>query len=202
MRSVCLPRHPALAYLRLVRCFTTSSSAFAIGSSFVESDTSIPLCVPSLPVFALRANDELHKKSVMKRATTLIIAIITFVDGVASLNAGPCSVNSPPCDSIDYNPQPNRVFLIEVSEAVDPATVDATDFTLNGIPANAAILSNNNTWIQFIFNTSPQVRGINTMHIPGGAFNCLSNGPVLEFTCTFQWKPISSRPRPTPAPRP
>jgi hypothetical protein len=138
----------------------------------------------------------------MTRATTLFIAIITFLDGVASLTAAPCSVNSPPCDSIIYNPQPTTVFLIEVSDAVDPATVDATDFTLNGIPANSVILLNNNTWIQFIFNTSPQVRGINTMHIPGGAFNCLNNGPVLEFTCTFQWDPILSRPRPTPAPRP
>jgi hypothetical protein len=141
-------------------------------------------------------------EGVMMRATTLFIAIITFLDGVASLTAAPCSVNSPPCGSINYNPQPAMVFLIEVSDAVEPATVDATDFTLNGIPANAVSLLNNNTWIQFIFNISPQVRGINTMHIPGGAFNCLSNGPVLEFTCTFQWEPISSRPRPTPAPRP
>jgi hypothetical protein len=150
----------------------------------------------------LRANDELIIEGVMTRATTLIIATITFLDGVASLTAAPCSVNSPPCGSINYNPQPAMVFLIEVSDAVEPATVDATDFTLNGIPANAVSLLNNNTWIQFIFNISPQVRGINTMHIPGGAFNCLSNGPVLEFTCTFQWEPISSRPRPTPAPRP
>jgi hypothetical protein len=134
--------------------------------------------------------------------TTLIIAIITFLDGVASLTATPCSVNSSLCGGIIYNPQPTMVFLIEVSDAVDPATVDATDFTLNGIPANAVSLLNNNTWIEFIFNTSPQVRGMNTMHIPGGAFNCLSNGPVLEFTCTFQWIPTSSRPRPTPAPRP
>jgi len=139
---------------------------------------------------------------VMIRGTTFIIAIVTFFAAVSSLTAAPCSVNSPPCDRIIDAPQPTTVFFFEVSDAVNPATVDATDFTLNGIPANAAILLNNNTWIQFIFNTSPQVRGINTMHIPSGAFNCLSNGPVLEFTCTFQWEPISSRPRPTPAPRP
>ena len=137
----------------------------------------------------------------MTRATTLIIAAITFLDGVASLTAAPCSVNSPPCDRIIDNPQPTTVFFFEVSDAMDPATVDATDFTLNGISANSVILVNK-TWIQFIFNTPPQVRGINTMHIPSGAFNCLSNGPVLEFTCTFQWEPISSRPRPTPPPRP
>jgi hypothetical protein len=138
----------------------------------------------------------------MTRATTLIIATITFLHCLASLTAAPCSVSSPLCDTIIYNPQRTTVFLIEVSDAVDPATVDATDFTLNGIPATSVILLNNNTWIQFIFNISPQVRGINTMHIPGGAFNCLTNGLVLEFTCTFQWEPISPRPRPTPAPRP
>jgi hypothetical protein len=89
-----------------------------------------------------------------------------------------------------------------VSDAVDPATVDASDFTLNGIPANFVTLLNNNTWIEFFFNTSPEVRGSNTMHIPAGAFNCVNNGPVLEFNCSFLWIPIAARPRPTPAPRP
>jgi hypothetical protein len=96
-------------------------------------------------------------EGVMTRATTLFIAIITFLDGVASLTAAPCSVNSPPCDRIIDDPQPTTVFFFEVSDAVDPATVDATDFTLNGISANSVILVNK-TWIQFIFNTPPQVR--------------------------------------------
>jgi hypothetical protein len=114
----------------------------------------------------------------------------------------PCSVTSPSCGGIDHNPSPATFFIVEVSDAVDPATVDASDFTLNGIPANFVTLLNNNTWIEFIFNTSPQVRGSNTMHIPAGAFNCVNNGPVLEFTCSFLWSPIAARPRPTPAPRP
>jgi hypothetical protein len=141
-------------------------------------------------------------EGVMKRTTTLIVAVITFVNGVASLTGTPCSVTSPICGSIIHTPQPTTVFLLEVNDSVDPATVDASDFTLNGSPADAATLLNNNTWIEFIFNTSPQVVGMNTMHIPAGAFNCVSNGPVLEFTCTFAWMPIPSRPRPTPHPRP
>ena len=92
-------------------------------------------------------------------------------------------------------------FTLDVSDPVDPATLDASDFTVNGIPADSFTLLNNNTVIDFIFNTSPAVPGINTMHIPTGAFNC-GGGPVLEFICTFGVGIIPPRPFPTPHPRP
>jgi len=139
----------------------------------------------------------------MKRGMTLIIATITFLGCVASLPATPCAVTSLlSCGTIVYYPQPPADFLLDVNDSVDPATLDASDFTLNGTPATSATLLNNNTRISFIFNTSPAVRGINTMHIAAGAFDCVSNGPVLEFICTFSYVPIQSRPRPTPYPRP
>ena len=138
----------------------------------------------------------------MPRATTLIIAAIALFKGVSSITAAPCSVTSPPCDGIDHNPLPATVFVVDVSDAVDPATVDASDFTLNGIPANFVTLINNNTEIEFFFNTSPEVRGSNAMRIPAGAFDYVDNGPVLEFNCSFLWIGIDSKPRPTPAPRP
>ena len=46
----------------------------------------------------------------------------------------------------------------------------------------------------FHFNTTPVTQGLNTMHIPAGAFNC-GNGPVAEFTCTFTYE--ASTPTPT-----
>src|SRR4029077_14044693 len=137
----------------------------------------------------------------MARTRALTIATITFLVGVASLTATPCSVSSPfiTCGAI-ISVQPTH-FFVEVSDLVDPATVDASDFTVNGIPADSFTLVNNNTLIDFIFNTSPAVPGINTMHIPPGAFNC-GGGPVLEFICTFGVRIIPPRPFPTPHPRP
>jgi hypothetical protein len=72
-----------------------------------------------------------------------------------------------------------------VSVAVDPTTVQAGDFTVNGTPANSFVLSNGNATITFHFNNTPVTnQGVQTMHIPAGAFNSASNGlPVLE----FQW---------------
>jgi len=136
-----------------------------------------------------------------------------------------CTVISTACDSIVVGTAPTD-FTVNLSDPADPATVQGSDFTVNGIPANTVILSNNNTTITFHFNSSPVVQGQNTMHIPAGAFNCV-NGPVQEFTCTFTYQastptpaptatatPTATptpctgrcsptpRPRPTPAPRP
>ena len=103
-----------------------------------------------------------------------------------------CSVSAG-CGSIVTTPP--TVFEVSVSEPVDPATVQPTDFMCNGIPADSFALVNANTTIEFVFNTSPAVPGVNTIHIPAGAFSC---GPVVDFTCTFRL----NTPRATPTPRP
>jgi hypothetical protein len=137
----------------------------------------------------------------MTRAATLIIAVAALLDVLAAVTATPCTVTSPSCDVIIFT-QPTD-FIINVSDPVDPVTVQASDLTVNGTPANSATLSNGNTTILFHFNTSPVVPGVNTIHIPAGAFSC---GPPVDFNCTFRFntpraKP-TPRPRPTPAPRP
>jgi hypothetical protein len=104
----------------------------------------------------------------------------------------PCSVTSAGCGCTVFVPP--TVFDVNVSEPVDPVTVQPSDFMCNGIPADNVILSNSNTTIEFIYNTSPAVPGVNTIHIPAGAFDC---GPVLDFTCTFRYRVL-----PTPRPRP
>jgi hypothetical protein len=80
-------------------------------------------------------------------------------------------------------------FVINLTDPVNPATVSAGDFTVNGTPANNFSLSNGNATITFTFNSSPVTQqGAQTMHIPAGAFNKASNNdPVLEFTCTFRY---------------
>jgi hypothetical protein len=93
-------------------------------------------------------------------------------------------------------------FEVDVSEPVDPATVQPSDFMCNGIPADSFAIINGNSTFEFIYNTSPAVPGVNTIHIPAGAFDC---GPVVDFTCTFRFNTpratLTPRPRPTPVPR-
>jgi hypothetical protein len=108
-----------------------------------------------------------------------------------------CSVvsTSPACGSLVTGAAPTE-FTVNLSDPADPATVQASDFTVNGTPANSFMLGNANTQITFHFNSSPVVQGQNTMHIPAGAFNC-GNGPVLEFTCTFTYEVPTPTPTPT-----
>ncbi len=96
----------------------------------------------------------------------------------------------PACGSV-VNTQPTD-FIINLSDPVDPSTVQASDFTVNGTPADDFTLSNGNATITFHFNTSPVVdQGVQTMHIPAGAFNQASNNdPVLEFNCTFRYDAV------------
>src|SRR5580704_8809831 len=82
-------------------------------------------------------------------------------------------------------------FQIILSAPADPTTVQPTDFTVNGTPADMANLSNANQTIDFIFNSSPVTPGSNTMNIPAGAILQASNGdPILEFNCTFRYTQV------------
>ena len=104
-----------------------------------------------------------------------------------------CHVTSPACGSVITGTAPTD-FIVNLSDPADPATVDATDLTVNGIPASAFVLQNGNSTIVFHFNTTPVMQGLNTMHISACAFNC-GNGCVQEFTCTFTYE--ASTPTPT-----
>jgi hypothetical protein len=143
-------------------------------------------------------NDKNENGSVMMQARTLIIAIIAFLDGVVSITG-----HTLYGDHVglwrDFRYLCPTDFVVDVSDPIDPATVDASDFTVNGIPANNFTFSNSNTTIAFDFTTSPAGQGVNTFHIADGAFNC-GGGPVLEFTCRIRY--ILVRPNPTPWPRP
>jgi len=93
----------------------------------------------------------------------------------------------PACGSLVIGTAPTD-FQIVLSDPADPTTVQPSDFTVNGTPADTANLSNGNQTIDFIFNSSPAVQGSNTMDIPAGAILQASNGdPILEFNCTFRY---------------
>jgi hypothetical protein len=136
-------------------------------------------------------NNPSLKARLLRGATYVLLAVCAIPFALAQ----PCSVTTS-CPGVVFN-QPT-IFDINLSESVDPTTVQASDFTVNGTPADNVTLLNGNLTIEFTFNTSPVVLGHNTMHIAAGAFNCI-NGPVQEFTCTFSYRVFPTpRPRPTP----
>ena len=95
------------------------------------------------------------------------------------------TTTTPACNSI-ISTQPVD-FIINLTDAVNTATVQASDFTVNAIPANTVAFSGGNTTLTFHFNTSPvSTQGPQTMNIPAGAFNRQSdNMPNFAFNCTF-----------------
>ena len=96
------------------------------------------------------------------------------------------TTTDPACNSI-INTQPTA-FVINLSDPVDPVTVQASDFTVNNIPSNLPVgFSNNNATITFSFTNSPvTMQGTQTMHIPAGAFNRASdNQGNFENQCSF-----------------
>jgi hypothetical protein len=115
-----------------------------------------------------------------------------------------CTVTSTTCGRTVVGTGPTE-FTVNLSDPADPATVQASDFTVNGTPADNDIISNGDLTITFHFNSSPVVGGQNTMLIPAGGFDC-GQGPVQEFTCTFFYRVAGAtpppRPRPTPRVRP
>jgi hypothetical protein len=114
--------------------------------------------------------------------------------------------SEPPCEVTDSQPACNSTvstqvtdFTVYVSYFIN-GSVPASDFTVNGNPANNASVGPSS--IIFHFNTSPLVQGQNTMHIPAGAFTCTNGRGVDEFMCTFTYQPSRSTPTPRPRPTP
>src|SRR6266496_6629751 len=95
------------------------------------------------------------------------------------------TTTTPACNST-ISTQPVD-FVINLSDAALVSSVQASDFTVNGTPANSFTLSNGNATITFHFNSTPVVtQGLQTMHIAGGAILRASDSmPIFDFTCTF-----------------
>jgi hypothetical protein len=93
----------------------------------------------------------------------------------------------PACGSV-ISTQPTD-FVINTTDPVQGGTIDATDFTVNGIPADDFSYVDGSMTIHFLYDTSPvTTQGEQTMHIPAGAFLSDPAGdPVLEFNCTFRY---------------
>ena len=80
-------------------------------------------------------------------------------------------------------------FTVNISEPADPASLQANDFTVNGISASSFAYTPGSTTIFFNFDVSPvTTQGLQTMSIPAGAFTSAAAGdPVAAFTGTFRY---------------
>ena len=80
-------------------------------------------------------------------------------------------------------------FTVNISEPANPATLQPSDFTVNGIPATSVDYTPGSTSIFFTFGVSPvTTQGLQTMSIAAGAFAGAAAGdPVAAFTGTFRY---------------
>ena len=94
---------------------------------------------------------------------------------------------APACGSV-ISTQPTN-FDITITDPAQPASLQASDLEVNGIPADNVSYTPGELVIHFSYDTSPvTVQGEQTMHIPAGAFLSDPAGdPVLEFNCTFRY---------------
>src|SRR4029077_13572192 len=91
------------------------------------------------------------KARLLRGATYLLPALCAIPFALAQPSSASCSVSAG-CGSVVTTPP--TVFEVNVSEPVDPATVQSSDFMCNGIPAESFALINGNFTIEFVFNSS------------------------------------------------
>src|SRR5262245_17422095 len=95
---------------------------------------------------------------------------------------------SPAAGSVVVGATPSQ-YVVNLSGAVDPTTVQPSDFLVNGRPATGAVLTNSNQTITFTFTSDPvTTQGVQSMHIDAGAFTRASDGnAVVQFDGTFRF---------------
>jgi hypothetical protein len=85
---------------------------------------------------------------------------------------------------------PSASYTVNFSFPVDPATVVANDFTVNGLPANNVTVSSTDMSATYTFNQSPVTSpGLYTMSIAAGSISILNNPTAtnLDFTGSFTY---------------
>src|SRR5262249_51238557 len=95
---------------------------------------------------------------------------------------------SPAAGSVVVGATPSQ-YVVNLSGAVDPTTVQPSDFLVNGRPATGAVLTNSNQTITSPFTSDPvTTQGVQSMHIDAGAFTRASDGnAVVQFDGTFRF---------------
>ena len=117
-------------------------------------------------------------------ASTSVTTDSTIPSGLGGISV----VSTTPGASSVVGASPTQ-YVVNLSNPVDPANLDASDFQVNGSPANAYVLSNANQTITFTFDSDPVVaQGVQTMHISAGAFTgSLDASPVKDLSTFFRY---------------
>ena len=97
----------------------------------------------------------------------------------------------PPVGSVVFATR--TAFTINLNQPVDATTLQGSDFTVNGIPAESVAYTPGTSTITFNYTTSPMsMQGVQTMHIAEGAFlSAPAGNPVHEFTGTFRYDALA-----------
>ncbi|MEO5721044.1 MAG: hypothetical protein ABIR71_06200, partial [Chthoniobacterales bacterium] len=84
---------------------------------------------------------------------------------------------------------PRTAFIVNVTQPVNATTLQSTDFTVNGLPANSVAYTPGTTTMTFNYTNSPMsMQGVQTMQIAEGAFLSDPEGnPVHQFSGTFRY---------------
>ena len=101
---------------------------------------------------------------------------------------GPAVVASDPAAGQVVTTTPPTTFSLTFSEPIEPSSIVAADFTVNGTPADSDILSPDGETITYTFNTSPVVtQGTETMNLPADSvIGAVDGNPNHSpFTATF-----------------
>jgi hypothetical protein len=91
-----------------------------------------------------------------------------------------------------FIPNQPTTFVVNVSNPVIPATVQASDFKVNGIAADSFSYLPGTTAITFSFAVTPVItQGLQTMHIDGGTFSRAFDGdPLRQFDGSFRYDTV------------
>ncbi|MBO0861006.1 MAG: PxKF domain-containing protein, partial [Chloracidobacterium sp.] len=108
---------------------------------------------------------------------------------VGACSAPPFSVTSTVPSDGSVITAPPTSFTVNISEPADPASLQASDLTVNGIPASSFTYTPGGSTIVFTYGASPvTAQGLQTMSIARGAFTSASNGrQVAVFPASFRY---------------
>ena len=86
---------------------------------------------------------------------------------LALFDLGPAVVSSDPAPGQVVTTTPPTTFSLTFYEPIEPSSIVASDFTVDGTSADSASLSSDGLTITYTFNTSPVVtQGLETMSCP------------------------------------
>jgi hypothetical protein len=194
----CQPSSPSTPCYRMwARKSTDNGATWLPDMEFSDAVTPLPL-QPDPGIIAIYAGDYDYGSSLLTQHLSAWVDGRVTVSGNSQQDAfhdrDPISAvglvvvsTEPACGSV-MSTQPTD-FVVNVNDPVAPATLQASDFLVNGTPGDSVAYTPGTTTMTFHFSATPVINeGEQTMNIPAGAFNRASDdSPVFEFACTFRY---------------